>query len=157
VAADDRYRRASVLLELTTTSALLTQLFVRELEALGLRPAAGGVLALVAIHGPLTPTDLERESGLAGATLRDQVAALIDRGYVERVANPDDARSHYLDCTDAGLAWLEQQVPAMRAVEDALEQVLGHPLEDYRAPVEQLRRAVQLLLQEHAPQTGSSG
>jgi hypothetical protein len=60
-----------VALELSTTAALLGHLSPRELGTAGLRPVDGSLLTVVHIHGPpLTPTALERETGLAQTTLR---------------------------------------------------------------------------------------
>ena len=142
--APDRYRRGSVLFELSRTTAILTRLFERELARTGVRsPVQGALLALVHIHGPITPSALERESGLAGSTLRENVQALLDAGLVRRFPNPDDGRSHFLDSTRKGEAALDRQVPAMRAVEEAVERELGRSLETYRLPVERLRDAAQ--------------
>ena len=143
---DKRYRRGSVLLELTTATALLARLLERELARLGLRPTHGDVLALVHIHGPVTPSDLERESGMAGATLRRIVAALEEEEYVVRIGNPSDRRSFFLDSTSKGEAYLEAMVPAMRTLERRLEEALGASLETYREPMTRLRVAAQELL-----------
>ena len=141
-----RYRRGSVSLELSTAATLLGRLFLRELGAAGLRPVDGSLLALVHIHGPVTPTALERESGIAQTTLRERLQALIDAGYVERLPNEDDRRSYFVDSTPAGERYLDEAVPAMRAVEEAVERELGRPLEELRAPLEELRVAAQRLL-----------
>ena len=144
LAPDRRYRRGSVLLELGRTTAILNRLFERELARTRLRrPVHGTLLTLIHIYGPITPTELERESGLAGTTLRENVQALLNARLVRRVPNPDDGRSYLLDSTKNGQAVLDASVPAMRAVEEAVERELGRPLESYRGSIERLRDAAQ--------------
>ena len=143
--ADERYRRGSVLLELSRTTALLSRLFERQAGAA--RPLHGALLTLIHILGPITPTDLERESGLPATTLRENVQALLAAGLVRRVPNPDDRRSYFLDSTPEGKAALDAAVPAMRAVEEEIEHELGIPLESYREQVTKLREAAQRLLE----------
>jgi DNA-binding MarR family transcriptional regulator len=144
--SDERYRRGSVLLELSVVTALLGRLFERESERLGLRPTQGAVLALVHIHGPATPSALERESGLPGTTLRERLQPLLDTGLVQRIPNESDRRSYFLDTTPAGERALDAAVPAMRAVEEELERELGEPMESLRPQLERIRAAALALL-----------
>lgn len=143
----ERHRGGSVLLELTTVAALLSRLLGRELASEGRRMIPhGALLALVHILGPITPSNLERESGIPGATLRRMVQALVDEGYVRRLPNPDDRRSYFLDSTKRAERALDAVVPAMRAVEERIEAVAGSSLEDLRPGLANLRRAAQSLL-----------
>jgi DNA-binding MarR family transcriptional regulator len=142
--SEPRHRRGSILLELTRAAALIDRLFEHELGRTGRRPLLqGGLLALIHIHGPITPSELERESGRAGTTLRENVQALVKAGLVRRVPNPADGRSYFLDSTRKGQALLDAWVPAMTAVEEAIERELGRSLETYRRPLERLRQAAQ--------------
>ena len=143
--AGERYRRGSVLLELSRTTALLSRLFERQSGAA--RPIHGALLTLIHILGPITPTDLERESGLPATTLRENVQALVSAGLVRRVPHPEDRRSYFLGSTRKGEAALDAAVPAMRAVEESIESELGTPLESFREPVTRLREAAQRLLE----------
>ena len=67
-------------------------------------------------------------------------------GYVRRVPNPEDRRSHYLEVTPKGRAFLQEMEPIVRAAERAIEGELGVPIEDYREPLERLRKANRALL-----------
>ena len=138
-----RHGERSVLLELTVAGALVNQLFVRELQRRGLRTVHVGLLRLIHIHGPITPTALEHLSGQAGSTLRDWLRGLLDAGFVVRLPNEADGRSHFLDTTEVGDEFMLATIPATQAVEAALERELDGSLEDYREPHERLLRAAQ--------------
>lgn len=141
----------SVLVELGIVNALASQLFDRRLAQLGLKPVQLGLLTVVATHGPITPTRLERESGLLPTTLRERLRALEQAGYVHKVSNPRDRRSHFVEITPEGVHFLKKTVVATRAVEADISRALGTPFEDYRPLLERLRIAQQSLLTEVAP------
>lgn len=138
--------RRPVLLELAVANSLASQIFVRELVRAGYPPTQVGMLTLIDIHGPITPSDLEAETGIPKTTLRGRVQGLRTRGLVERQPNENDARSHFLAVTPEGKKFLEEMRPILRAAERAIEEELGTPLEDYRGPLERLRKANRALL-----------
>lgn len=144
-------RTRSVLVELGIVNALASQLFDRRLAQLGLKPVQFGLLTVVGTHGPITPTNLERESGLLPTTLRERLRALERAGFVHRVSNPRDRRSHFVEITPAGVSFLKQASVAIHAVECDISRALGTPFEDYRPLLERLRLAEQSLLAEAAP------
>ena len=145
------HRPRSVLVEIGIVNALASQLFDRQLAQLGLKPVQFGLLTVVATHGPITPTQLERESGLLPTTLRERLRALEGAGYVHRVSNPRDRRSHFVEITPEGVGFLKLASVAARSVENDISRALGSPLEDYRALLEKLRLAQQSLLEDGAP------
>jgi DNA-binding MarR family transcriptional regulator len=151
------HRHRSVLVELGIVNALASQLFDRELAQLGLKPVQFGLLTVVATHGPITPTNLERESGLLPTTLRERLRALESAGFVQRVSNPRDRRSHFVEITPAGVSFLKQASLAIRAVENDISRELGAPLEDYRPLLDRLRVASQSLLAAAAPAPEEDG
>ena len=138
--------RRPVLLELAVANSLASQVFVRELVRAGYPMTQVGMLTLIEIHGPITPTDLEAETGIPKTTLRGRVQGLYRAGLVHRVPNEDDRRSYFLEVTPEGRAFLEAMRPIVRAAEQAIEEELGVPLEDYRGPLERLRKANRALL-----------
>lgn len=144
-------RPRSLLVELGIVNALASQLFDRQLAQLGLKPVQFGLLTVVATHGPITPTRLERESGLLPTTLRERLRVLERAGYVHRVSNPRDRRSHFVEITPEGVGFLKLATAAARAVECDISRALGSPLEDYRPLLEKLRLAQQSLLEDAAP------
>jgi DNA-binding MarR family transcriptional regulator len=138
--------RRPVLLELAVANSLASQIFVRELVRAGYPMTQVGMLTLIEIHGPITPTDLEAETGIPKTTLRGRVQGLYRAGLVRRVPNEDDRRSYFLEVTPEGREFLKAMRPIVRAAEQAIEKELGVPLEDYRGPLERLRKANRALL-----------
>jgi hypothetical protein len=127
-----RGRKLSVLLELAVANALASQLFVRELTRRGYPFTHVGLLTLIDIYGPITPSDLELEIAIPKTTLR--------------VANPDDRRSHFIEVTPEGKQFLREMEPIVRATEQVIEAELGASLEDYRVRLERLRTVERKLL-----------
>jgi len=143
-----REPRRPVLLELAVANSLASQVYVRELTRAGYPMTQVGMLTLIAIHGPITPKGLEAETGIPKTTLRGRLQGLLRRGYVQQTPNEADRRSYFLEVTDAGREFLEEMRPVLRAAERAIEGQLGVPIEEYRAPLERLRKANRALLSE---------
>jgi DNA-binding MarR family transcriptional regulator len=151
VAKRRQYFKDYVLLELAVANAFASQTFDRELVRLGLNPSTQvGVLALIHQDGPITPTGLEQRSGLASTTLRERVQGLIEAGFVERIPNEADRRSHFLDTTQAGDDFLRAARQAARAAEQALGERTETSMDDYRRLLVRLREACQEILAEDA-------
>jgi DNA-binding MarR family transcriptional regulator len=139
-------RRKNALIEVAVAHQLTSELVDRELIRRGIRPVHVGLLTIVDIHGPITPTALEYETGLPPTTLRERIQGLVDDGYVRRIPNEADRRSYFVDTTPEGEAYLAAADPALRAVERALARVLGEPVEVHRQSLNRLRVASQELL-----------
>lgn len=138
-----------MLLELAVANSLASQVFVRELLRAGYPPTQVGMLTLIEIHGPITPSGLEAETGIPKTTLRGRVQGLQRAGLVQRVPNDEDGRSYFLDVTPEGKDFLRAMRPVIRAAEKAIEQELGASLDDLRGPLERLRKANRALLSDH--------
>jgi DNA-binding MarR family transcriptional regulator len=131
----------SVLLDLSVANALSSQLFVRELNRAGYPFTHVGLLTLIDLYGPITPGDLEHETAIPKTTLRGRLNSLYKRGFVTRSPNPDDKRSHFVEVTPEGTAFLREMQPILLATEKVIEDELGTPLEEYRVSLERLRLA----------------
>jgi DNA-binding MarR family transcriptional regulator len=131
----------SVLLDLSVANALASQLFVRELNRAGYPFTHVGLLTLIDLFGPITPGDLEHETAIPKTTLRGRLNSLYKRGFIRRSPNPDDKRSHFVEVTPEGKAFLREMQPILRATEKAIEEELETPLEEYRVSLERLRFA----------------
>ncbi len=142
----------SMLLELGIANAFGSTLFDRELERRGVKPAQAGLLDFIARMEPVTPTALEQEMGIPGATLRARVKSLIDVGYVERSPNPADARSFFLITTPEGRGFLEVAHAAVDEAERMLDKELGWSFEDLRGKIREVRQAGQRLLLADDPE-----
>lgn len=94
----ERGRRArrvkNALIEVAVAHQLTSELVDQELIRRGIRPVHVGLLTLVQIHGPITPTALEYETGLPPTTLRERIQGLVDDGFVQRIPNEADRRSY---------------------------------------------------------------
>lgn len=65
-------------------------------------------LAEVVRSGPIRLGDLAARERVTSATLSRVVAGLVDHGYLERTADPDDARAGLLSATPAGVQLLRE-------------------------------------------------
>jgi DNA-binding MarR family transcriptional regulator len=121
--------RPGPLLNLFTASQLANALVQRELAAVGLRSYCLGVLHLIWLNEPVTPTALEALSGVRPTTLRDVVDGLVDRGHVRRARNPDDGRSTLLSVTDEGERVSIDAMTATKRAYARLQEELEWPVE----------------------------
>ncbi|HEU5149839.1 MAG TPA: MarR family transcriptional regulator [Iamia sp.] len=74
-----------------------------------------GILVTLDRRGPTTFGELAQTERVAPPTITKAVAALVDEGLVEKVADPDDGRVHRARLTPAGRTDLE----AMRRQREA--------------------------------------
>ncbi len=90
---------------------------MRALLAVALRDAPiradeYGVYSAIFKAGSLTPTQLARSTGMPLTTVADYVRAMVDRGHVQRRANPADGRSVLLSLSPAGHETVTAIMPA---------------------------------------------
>ena len=81
---------------------------LRRHEIAGLTPTQLAALATVDRVGPLRLGDLAAAEGIAPSTLTRLVTALEEYGYVQRCADPSDARASTLAITASGHQVLER-------------------------------------------------
>ena len=77
----------------------------------GLRIAEWRLVAVIAEDGASSQQALCGRTQMDKVTVSRAAIALVDRGLVERQANPDDQRSHLLTLTRQGWALYEQVAP----------------------------------------------
>ena len=143
MAVDERLVRGAIYNELFVASRY-AQLVIRgELEAAGVPIEEYHLVSFVGFLQPVTPTDLARASGITRTTLRDAVARSVERGHLEQLANPDDARSHLLRLTGSGQELLERGLPAVHSALRRLDAALDRPLDEYEETVWRLRRTLE--------------
>ncbi len=125
---------------------------LRRHELAGLTPTQLAALSTVERSGPLRLGDLAAAEGIAPSTLTRLVAVLEELGYVQRCADPKDARASTLAITQMGHETLErlreegtvlltqslllltpEQRAALAAAVPALEQLAGPDQADARA------------------------
>ena len=69
-----------------------------------LTPSRASVLATVARHGPLTPSELAERERISRPTITRLVAKLKQQGLVECLPDPADGRSYRVGMSAAGTA-----------------------------------------------------
>ncbi len=102
-------------------------------------PASLRLLSQLDELGAITVTDLARADRSTQPTISAAVRTLEDRGWVDRVANPDDARSTLLALNDAGRAELHAARSRHGAIVDDLARRHGVEPSAIEAAVEVLR------------------
>jgi len=138
-------RPPSVILELHSADRLIRTVVVEAFQRAGLPPSLFAILALIAIHEPVTPTRLAEESGVRPTTLRDMIGEMTAAGHVRRLENEADRRSYFLATTESGAEFLRRADRVVQALEEDLERELGGPVDELREPLRRLRRAAQTL------------
>lgn len=75
---------------------------------LGITPMHVRVIKIIHRKKPCTAIDIASFLGRDKAQVTRLVSTLIERGFITRIPNPNDKRSHYLSPTDAGVAVLKE-------------------------------------------------
>ena len=144
------HERRSPLFEIHQAGQLVNELVGREIERRRLKVGPQVILTHIARYGPLTPTELERRTGLRPSTLRERTQILLERELVRRRPSTEDRRSHTLEVTRRGRALLDAVEPAVLDAERSFEAQLDRPLADYLPMLEDLVRAGQQALVERS-------
>src|SRR4051812_21833321 len=102
----------------------------------------------VRVLGPITPGDAAALIGLPATTATDVVQRLVDRGVIERVANPRDGRSYLLQITPKGEDEWAASRPPFEGMLARLEANLELPPDEVRRVVRALDGAIRATLEE---------
>ena len=92
--------------------------FIKTLASIDLRPAQYSVLAVIGANRGLSQADVSQMLGIERARLVRMLNRLEKRGLTQRLASPNDRRSHALQLTPAGQALLKR-AKALAAVHEA--------------------------------------
>jgi DNA-binding MarR family transcriptional regulator len=147
--------RETLLFEIVVAGQLVNELAAREFVRRRLKVGAQLLLTHIARRGPITPTELERATGLRPSTLRERMQPLFDGGLVRRVPSKADRRSHSFEITARGRQLQETIWPAIEAAEQALEAHLEEPLETHRESLGRIVRAAQAALVAESAETAT--
>jgi DNA-binding MarR family transcriptional regulator len=121
---------------------------LRQTEVVEGEPTSAEMSAMSRLDrtGPTTSADLARLERISPQSMGATVAALEERGVVERAADPEDGRRSILTLTAEGRALLQRR-------RSARSELLSHALESEftRAELQQLQTAAPLIerLAEH--------
>lgn len=109
-----------------TGAALLGELDRRIFATFEMHQAAATALAVIdGAAAPLTPSQVGDRVLIASATMTATLDLLERRGWIRRVANPDDRRSVLIEITPDGRATADQLLPGIRALEQSVMSVLS--------------------------------
>ena len=131
-------------IQLAITNAFVSTFVDDELAKLGMSTVhiQMGLLHLIQVNAPITPTALEQISGLPASTLRDRVGSLVAQGYLRRVPSPTDGRSHSILLTEAGERFMAKVIPIIHGLEARLDDELGGQLRSLNELLLKLRELV---------------
>jgi DNA-binding MarR family transcriptional regulator len=141
---------------LVSASARSARQHERMVHAVGVGITGAGLLALRAIerHGPVTASDVARRLQIDQSTASRHLAALAERGFVQRDADPDDGRVSWLRVTAAGQRLLDRARDV--ALNDFDAALTGWSRDDRRALGELLTRLREALLDAEVDEAGWS-
>ena len=120
----------NVLFQLFRTQQALRPLMARAVEGTGISPDEYGVLGVIGLVGPMTPTDLARRLGMAPTTVSVYAARFLERGHVRRLPNPADGRSYLLEATDDGRQIVRTIAPRIGDAVERLGAASDRPLRE---------------------------
>jgi DNA-binding MarR family transcriptional regulator len=86
------------------------------------------LLALLAAHGPLSPSDLAERGDLDRARTSRAIGTLVAKRLALRVARPGDARRAVVTLSDRGRALHDELFPQVAAINREVLAVLDEPL-----------------------------
>jgi DNA-binding MarR family transcriptional regulator len=96
------------------------QHFAAELDGEDIRPGWFGLLVIVAGNEGLSQVRLARTLGIDSSTMVAMIDRMEERGWIARTRSQTDRRSHALQLTDEGRAFLARVTPKVLAHDTAV-------------------------------------
>lgn len=100
---------------------------------------------LIAVNGPLTPTQIVNWTGMRRSTVSSYLRRMTERDHANSTANPDDGRSYLIELTDTGRSAYNEAAARFNPVLDHIEDELAVPASQVRGALEQLDHALRRL------------
>ncbi|MFL6034504.1 MAG: MarR family winged helix-turn-helix transcriptional regulator [Gaiellaceae bacterium] len=144
-------RPRGLLINTWIASELVDSVLSRNLAADGVDTNFYGTLSVIGVWGPLTPSRVADLTGTPLTTVSDRLRRMVADGDVERVAHPDDGRSHHVRLTEAGEARWRQGWPALQRTIAQVEANLARPVDEVQDALEDLIGALRKAATEPAP------
>jgi DNA-binding MarR family transcriptional regulator len=130
----------------TAIRALVRRFSISEradVSCCGMTVAQAATLQALAAAGPLRLGDLGRRLGISPSTLTRNLQRLEERGLLERLADPDDARASLARLTRAGRrAAAEVDGREIKFAETVLQQLPAHRRDSAVAGLRELLQAI---------------
>ena len=133
--------KSTVLLDLATTGTVARTLIQECMSDM----AAGDdflIYTLLAVFDGGSPTLLAHHMGTPLTTVSDRLNRLVERGHAERVQNPADGRSALFRLTDDGWSAFWEAQPRFLEMLRGVHERLDRPVEEVRAGLQSLERAL---------------
>jgi DNA-binding MarR family transcriptional regulator len=133
--------RSTVLLDLATTGTVARTLIQEYMAGM----EAGDdflVYTLLAVFDGGSPTLLAHHMGTPLTTVSDRLNRLVERGHAERIENPIDRRSALFRLTAQGEAAFREAQPRFLEMLRAVYGRLDRPVDEVRASLQSLERAL---------------
>jgi DNA-binding MarR family transcriptional regulator len=135
-------RPRALLLDIWIAGELTGSLLDRNLALEGVDTDFYGTLSVIGAFGPLTPSELAERVGAPLTTVSDRLRRIVEDGDAERIANPDDGRSHLVRLTAEGDARWRRGWPALRRTIEQISENLERPVDEVHDVVEDLIEAL---------------
>jgi DNA-binding MarR family transcriptional regulator len=144
-------RPRGLLINTWIASELVDAVLARNLAEDGIDSGFYGTLSVIGVWGPLTPSDVAEMTGTPLTTVSDRLRRMVEAGDVERVAHPDDGRSHRVRLTKSGDAHWRQGWPALQRTIAQVEANLGRPVDDVLDTLDDLIDALRKAASQPSP------
>jgi DNA-binding MarR family transcriptional regulator len=142
----------NVLLQAFAIQNLSRDLLQRAFEGVAIDPREWGVLSVLRVFGPQTPTALASFLGMAPTTLSSWIARLAGRRLVRRSRNPNDGRSYFLEVSPLGDELFRKAGPRFQETLERLNAALGDERESVLDAQDALTEALRRVLSNSTKQ-----
>lgn len=115
-----------------------------------MQPDRFGVQSVIAVRGPLTPSELAAYLGMSPSTVSSWLNRLDEAGAIERRPNPDDGRSTLIEVTARGREEVARSMVPFRRALARIDGALGSERETVEDAYQRFEQALRDAL-------GSSG
>lgn len=112
------------------------------LTSTGMTATDYALYSLVQVTSPVTPTELSGVTGIPLQTISRMLRELEDAGHIDRLPNPEDARSTLVSLNERGREARELAEPRFRETMARLEAELGTETEIVHWAIRHLNRAL---------------
>jgi DNA-binding MarR family transcriptional regulator len=144
-------RPRGLLINVWIAGELVSTLLDRNLVEEGAQTDFYGTLSVIGVWGPLTPSDLAERTGTPLTTVSDRLRRMVADGDVERVAHPEDGRSHLVRLTAEGDARWRRGWPALQRTIDQIAANLERPVDEVQDLLVELIDALIKATREGSP------
>ena len=144
-------RPRGLLINVWIAGELVSALLNRNLAEEGVQTDFYGTLSVIGVWGPLTPSEVAEKTGTPLTTVSDRLRRMVADGDLERVAHPEDGRSHLVRLTADGDARWRRGWPALQRTIDQIAAKLDRPLDEVQDVLVELIDGITEASREAAP------